>query len=536
MTTGKSMRTATACLCTLLVAACGGGTTSTEPAANPAVNAATGVGANTLGSTPVPPSAPGDGPVRKTVVIPDPTAWYEDECEARVMQFVIPVTLNDDGQQDFIVHSWCSLPQPWGRTVSTPTPDSLVAHVSQPDGSYRVANEQVFGSRFARLGGASGKYVRGDINGDGRDDFAFAMSWEDGRLAVDPITNSTESSVLLSTPDGGYRVRRLGRPNWNHAVEIVRNAGSVDVVFAGFHGGLQAFRYRNGDFAEVTAEYASDPISANWAATFSSIPDPSTGLTRWIGGAASRVANGPGGNGLAEFGIQLWGRRSASWSIEREFWQGTDFTVNWIGYNASPFVMSVATIDGRQYFGGAHDGSCAMPPLRPGGSPLLVAKVGAVRDKRGRMPEPGQTYTESVDTWPVNIMRFFEIDASGAFQPIPSPIVDEEIFSVIGRFDCKDINGDGLPDLVSYAVSSAHDRERVAEAGKPTVYLNDAKGRLVRLDIGHLPGSTATGATHSFLSDVDGDGVIDLLLSGTTTTWGGGAIEIHLLRAPLRLP
>lgn len=530
------MRTATACLCMLLVAGCGGGSTSTEPAASPTGNVAAGGSAIPIGSTPPTPSAPGDGLVRKTVVIPDPTDWYEDDCESRVMQFVIPVTLNDDGQQDFIAHSWCSLPQPWGRTMTTPTPDSLVAHVSQPDGTYRVANEQVFGSRFARLGGASRKYARGDINGDGRDDFAFAMNWEDGRLAVDPITNSTESTVLLSTPDGGYRVRRLGKPNWNHAVEIVRNADSVDVVFAGFHGGLQAFRYRRGDFTEVTAGYASNPISANWAATFRAVADPSTRLIRLIGGAATRVANGPAGNGLTEFGFQLWGRRGASWNIEREYWQGTDFTVNWIGWNMTPSVMPVSTIDGRQMFGGHYEESCEMPPLRPGGSPLLVAKVTAQIPNQGRKIEPGQTYGDGPDMSIVNIYRFFEIDSAGSFEPIPSPIVDEEILSNVMFFDCKDINGDGLPDLASYTATPPGWGDPAAEPGKPTVYLNDGNGRLVRLGAAALPGGTARTALRSQLTDVDGDGIVDVVMAGVSTSWRGGDIEVHLMRAPLRLP
>jgi hypothetical protein len=534
--TMPSMRTATACLCLLLIAGCGGGSAPTVPAATSGEPAPAGTSATMGGSPTSPPASTDDSLVRKRIVIPEPTEWYEEDCEVRNVHFVLPVKLNDDGLQDFIVHTWCGLPQPWGRTVTTPTPDSLVAHVSQPDGSYRVANEQVFGTRFARLGGASRKVARGDINGDGRDDFAFAMNWEDGRLAVDPITNSTESSVLMSTPDGGYRVRRLGKRNWNHAVEIVRNAGSVDVVFAGFHGGLQAFRYQSGDFSEVTAEYASDPISANWAATFRAIPDPSTGLTRWIGGAAMRVANDPANSGPVEFGVQLWARQGDSWGVERAFWQKTDFTVNWIGWNSTPSVMPVLTNDGRRMFGGHYEESCAMPPLRPGSSPLLVAKVSSQSLDQGRRIEPGQTYTEGTGMTVVNIFRFFEVDSAGSFQPIPSPIVDEEIYSTVMFFDCKDVNGDGLPDLASYTNAPAGVGDDPTTPGRPTIYLNDGAGRLVRLGSASLPGGTARTTLRSILTDIDGDRVVDVVMAGANTAWRGGDIEIHLMRAPLRLP
>jgi hypothetical protein len=156
--------------------------------------------------------------VLKSITISDANELYKNQCANPVIQFVIPVRLNNDAQQDFIIHYWCPAGINWGKELSIPTPDALVAQVSQPDGSYKTANEQVFGSRFYSLGGASRKYVRGDINGDGRDDFAFAMNWEDGRLAANSMTNATEPSVLLSTFDGGYRVKRLGQRNWNHSV------------------------------------------------------------------------------------------------------------------------------------------------------------------------------------------------------------------------------------------------------------------------------------------------------------------------------
>lgn len=142
------------CLC---VAACGGGGGAG--------------GANSSGAAVVAGNS-----LLQSILIPDALEYYKDQCATPTVQFVIPVRLNNDSLQDFIVHYWCGQPLPWGREVKTATPDALVAQVSQPDGTYKVSNELIFGSKYYGLGGASRKYVRGDINGDGRDDFAFAMN------------------------------------------------------------------------------------------------------------------------------------------------------------------------------------------------------------------------------------------------------------------------------------------------------------------------------------------------------------------------
>jgi len=473
--------------------------------------------------------------ILKSFVIADQTDSYKSLCASPVISFVIPVRLNEDNLLDFFVHYWCSAPTT-GGVLTTATPDVLVALVSQSDGSYKASNEQVFGSKEYKLGGASRKYVRGDINGDGRDDFAFAMNWEDGRLAADPTTNATQLSVLLSTTGSTYKVERLGNPNWNHAVEIVRNADSVDVVTSGFAccRNTQAFRWRSGVFSDVSTEYLSS-FSSNWASAFRAIHDPTTGLLQHIAGVATRQAPSVKEYSLSEIGIQLVRKNTTGFSLLSEFWKKVAFTVNWTSWQLTTGTNSVVLVNGKQYFGGAYDEICIMPPLRSGGPRFVVAKVGVAADKLGRTLVPGGHYSE-LDTVPANILDFYEIANGVELKSVTSPMVNEEIVSNYNRFECKDINGDSLPDLVAYAFTRPGFNERIAERGKPTVYINNGKEQLVRADISALPGHSAGNELQSVMTDVNADGVTDLLLFGSATDSGGGAIEVHLLRSPLRAP
>lgn len=512
-----------ACLVLHLVACGGGGSSSTVSTTNNGGESATSE-----------PDSAANSPILKSFVIPDSAEYYSDQCKHPSMQFVIPVDLNDDEQTDFIVHYWCSSPLPWGREVTTQTPDALVALVSQIDGSYKVANEQVFGSRLYKLGGVSRKFVRGDINGDGRDDFAFAMNWEDGRSSANAETNATQSSVLLSTPDGGYRLKRLGDPNWNHAVEIVRNIDSVDVVFAGFIGPLQAFRFHQNEFLDVSTQYQSNSPT-NWASSFKAVPDLKTGVVSYIAVVAERQHPYTTEYSPSERGISLLLKESDLWSSISEFWNKIEFNVKWISWQLTEGTAAVISVNGKQYFGGVYDEMCVLPPLVEGGSQLIVAKMGAALDPRGDTLVAGGTYSEQELT-PVQFYNFFDFSISTNIRQVPSPLVNEETLSSFSFFDCKDINNDGLPDLVSYAYTRPGFNERVADRGKPTVYLNNGKGQLVRANISMLPGHSAGNELQSRLIDVNGDGIVDLVLFGSATDGGGGAIEIHLLRFPLTLP
>jgi hypothetical protein len=140
--------------------------------------------------------------------------------------------VNGDGRDDLVVPFWQV--SATGAQTSAPTPSRLVVYIAQPDGSYVDGTESLFGTAIVVPGGMTRKVDVGDINGDGRPDFAYAVNQEDGRSAMDVTTNEAKSTVVLSQPGGLYKLIRFGLPDWHHAVRIFESDGVGHVVVQGF--------------------------------------------------------------------------------------------------------------------------------------------------------------------------------------------------------------------------------------------------------------------------------------------------------------
>jgi len=473
--------------------------------------------------------------VMETITITSPVDYFSNACTDPVTQFVIPVNINNDGMSDFIVHYWCfAIPnETWGTTVTTPTEDALVVHVSQADGTYMVANEEVFGSNHIGLGGASRKYVRGDINKDGREDFAFAMNYEDGRSGADWNTVTTQPSVLMSTGESGYKVLRLGEPEWGHSVGITNNAdGTSEVYFVGFTGvGIQAFRYIDGDFIDVSDTYPAD--GGEWAYGVRSINDDD-GITKYIVVSASVADPDAEVYTILKRGAKLFKRVDGIWTELDAFYYDADFTIDFISWNDDVGTNSVFTVNNERYIIHGFDAWHVMKGGLSGfDNDLIVGKLAAAQDQSGTYIE-GEIY-DSNDGVPVQMYQFF--DTSGdELTLVESPIVNEEIESNFNFFDVKDITGDGYSDIITYAFSRPWELvPRTDEAGKPTIYLNDSNGSLIHININDLPDGRSNQGKQSLVYDVNGDGIVDLLLFGTAAGGSGGDIDIHFLSNYLSL-
>jgi len=460
----------------------------------------------------------------ENITLTGATEYYQQACENPSIQFVIPTYINDDHWSDFIVHYWCDQPSDLsGTEVTTPTKDALVAFLSDGNGQYIINNEAVFGARYVGLGGASRKYVQGDINGDGRDDFAFAMNWEDGRSADNPTTNATEPSVLLSTGTSSFQLVRLGTPLWGHAVGVFKNPDqSMDVLFAGFTApGALAFRYSNGSFIDVTSAYPDD--AGQWSSDFLPISS----------GSSSQYVIGAYGEGDS-VGLRLHSRTQAGWqpldvhaypvyrTIQWISWQGT------LSNNVKTFLFG-----DNELIGPAFEKFCIMESLTDGGPPVIVANLSATKYKDGEL-NPNVVYSES-DFRSVDQLVFFEFSETG-LKLLPSPVQNEEIVVNYTVFDCHDLNGDGYSDILTQVLSQPV--VNIDRGGKPLVYLNNGSGQLLPKDIDDLPGiePLAGWGLEGFFVDVDQDNVADMILKGTTTHINNGNIEIYKMPQRLKLP
>ena len=159
-------------------------------------------------SNPVPEVVPTDEIIQlfnsTPIILSDSVSYYSHACNSPSFQFLIPVDINNDSFIDFIAHFWCDSETP-AEIDTKDVPDALVAYLSDGYGNYSVDNIAVFGEMYPKLGGASRKYARGDLNDDGKDDFAFAMNAEDGRAAYDyetTIMNYAYPAILLSSSTG----------------------------------------------------------------------------------------------------------------------------------------------------------------------------------------------------------------------------------------------------------------------------------------------------------------------------------------------
>lgn len=457
---------------------------------------------------------------KQSFSIAQPESYFKDSCDNPSLQFLIPTTLNDDEYDDFIVHYWCDQEE-FGLYDDQPTPDALVALQSESANSYRVVNESVFGQRLIGLGGASRKYVAKDINKDGYDDYFFAMNWEDGRSTEDPMTNGARPAGLLSNGLGSYEVVNMGERGWGHAVVVLTlEQGVSDVVFATFTGNSQAFRFENEEFSDVTGEYPESLINP-WATGVLAIDNEIR--TKYVVGTDS-IDRGDFRNDLLRFFYMDQAGMLVAINYQEIEKAGTVSFINW---NGEPGTSAVIEIDGILHLDGAIEALRHMKSPLDSSQSMVVGKMSAVLRADGKPIVLGEDQGEF--EWKnVNPLVFFSYDDSGLYR-IPSPLVNEEAEVNYNFYEGRDINGDGLEDLVVFGFTQPWRNARVDQAGKPILYLNNGNGSLVWEDLSSWPGySNTDGELQGLMHDINNDGVEDLLIYGLRANAGG--IQIHLMK------
>jgi hypothetical protein len=419
----------------------------------------------------------------------DASTYYSSACNNPSFQFLIPTKINEDIYTDFIAHFWCDTVSP-AEYDTEPTPDALVAYVSDAYGEYKIDNINVFGQINAKLGGASRKYARGDINNDGKDDFAFAINWEDGRASFDyksMISNYAEPAVLLSN-QSGYEIIKLGIKDWGHSAQIKDNK----VFFAGHSS--QVFEFINPGWNDISDNYPSLSF-----ASFLLYDDYIINSER---------------NGTSQ-GLELVKNNEVISSIMIE----ESFKVNFESWNNTGSnnysQLGVYNIRGENYFDGMISEMC-----RKGD--IIVATINASKLKSGEIIEGGY-YSES-DTTPVVIFSFYKIHDEN-LQELDINIINEEINHNFNFIDCMDVNNDQQKDIVAQVFSQQwNDQDN--NKGIPEIYIND-NGGYFNLDTSNWPSYSLSDDSQGYLHDVDDSNTQDLVVFPIKIN-SSGNIEIYI--------
>lgn len=423
----------------------------------------------------------------------DPNAMLKD---------VIPVDLNTDDYKDFIVLYQCMVKYNLrGTEIKSETPALLVAYVSNSAGEYNIDNQTVFGEQYPTPGGTVNRYAEGDLNNDGITDYALAVSWEDGRAGGNNelnLTNAATPSIILSDGFGKYHVEKLGLPQWGASVDVAKNTtGGLDVIFAGWVGEqLQAFRYVNGTFIDVSYDYPDNFHKPFWASAFVTLP--SSGSTNQI---VSQYANN------TQEGIALWTKTGNEWKITSTFMLSASFYINYVSWQHTPKPNTpVFHFNGKQYVSGSFDTIKILKDFDNSGDFYIAATLAT--SQLDRKIDPAETIL-SGEAHPANPTYFFRVN-NNELELVDIPVVNEQT-KVNGWPEFRDVNGDGYTDMVTSAFSIDADWSDFNIGGSPLVYLNNTTGSFVKVGNEDWPVYNSWQSQGKLL-DVNNDGYVDLLL------------------------
>jgi hypothetical protein len=410
------------------------------------------------------------------IVLDDSVAYYSKICNKPSFQFLIPVDINNDSFQDFIAHFWCDSNTPTQISYEN-VQDILIAYLSDGFGNYVVDNLTVFGELYPKLGGASRKYSRGDINKDGRDDFAFAMNAEDGRAAYDNetiLTNYAYPAVLLSS-DSGYEIFNIGFKDWGHSVQIKND----EVLFGGHNS--QAYKFSNSSWIDISENY--DELSFASFLVFDEF-----------------IINSVRKN--SKQGLELVKENKIISAVLKEEVFKVYFE-SWNNAGTGKYEqLGVYEYKGKYFFHGMTSEMCRKDDV-------IVATINASIPIDREIIE--NEYYSQNETTPIIFFTFYKIE-NETLKEEDILITGEKINHNFNFFDCFDINQDNKKDIVAHVFSQSWNNESQNNKGVPEVYINLNNEEYYNLNTSNWPIYSADDDTQGYLHDIDNNGTQDLVM------------------------
>lgn len=418
---------------------------------------------------------------------PDLKYFFDNLCgnQTGVTQF-ISVDLNNDNRKDIIFGLWCGLPAHLiGTPYSGEIPHSLVILLQKSDGTFYLANEEIFGKKIVSTGGP-GLAVTGDFNNDGKVDIFFAISKEDGRAYApnkDGTSNWDANPYVLLSKGNSFELQKLPYSYINNFVKVIKGPNNIDEAVVGGKN----FRYRNGSWQMTDNYYWVERPSTSYSVNnnnyvFTQVYNPT------------------------EFGISIWKQISDQWyqhrkSVFAEMKKARVLEPNAMTYSDQYLI----TLKGTLWLMPSFSESCVLEKNNLSTTFVIMFEGLKLDSYSGELlimpnnskniPPPGKELS-----WSNYVMRLLKVRIENE-QIVSYDWLDGEFSKILGLV-CDDINGDKNNDI---------NLLRWGNDYKPIVYTyaNGLTNKISQLNFPDLPKQYSSGISQ--LVDINNDGKYDLV-------------------------
>jgi len=514
-----------AVLCTLLLIGCGGGgggsSADTEALYTPS--------ATPLPSTPSFDVEYNNSP--DVSIINAVSKLDIPTCTLSRIQQTMLVDINNDNYKDIIMFVLCGHidhPDQGPNVVhDDPLPNTMMALVSDGYGSYSVNNIEVFGQNHVQIGGKKGgvagffTMLEDTNSGIGLPHITYIVSRDDfqRKRAEDFSNHNSMQGVFTADYNNVYNLKVLGEdPIWAQGVAGLPNMNyNWDILFGYWDSDFRshqplAYRNEGQSWSDVSAEYEADDDKykmSEWAylQTFDTNDHRPFGEVKSV---TSNYAIGAGGEGFAIYDItQGIVRETLMYDTCDELgcleW-GDPQVSTWCARN------EIVAVNGEHYFGGLAWDHFELWWPTPDSEPMLLAFAAVQRLANGQQYNENTEYDCNTQLEGGTVRVLFAMEGDRLVMqdnPFPEKFID----GAGVHKQTLDLNGDGYMDYWSSG--------GWAQEGEPQIYINNKEGKLVWHQRGQLPNlpqqdfcnsvGCITATEESFLGDLNGDGITDLI-------------------------
>lgn len=287
---------------------------------------------------------------------------------------------------------------------------------------------------------------------------------------------------------------RLGTTAWNYQLRLVENElGGHDVLslpIGAVHEN-NLYRYTSSGWQVVELDWTNGKFGGP-----ATLP-----LSKKNGFTTNPLAiSGAWGN---DVGLNLWEKKNGSWQQGSSYILGSATSVPWIGWNGMAGTVALMKFGGQDYVSMNLEKMCETKLKSTDTNAVAVVALSASIVSGGYT---GALLVEgSAGLIPVTKLMVFDV-SSGKFNLIFSLDLDGTLNIATEGFECRDVNADGIPDIL---IQDYHFNAIPA----PVLLLGDGKGGFKRAPQSSFPvdsdfKNTATGY---MLFDINSDGFMDFL-------------------------